>query len=454
MKRVIRGMLLAACLCLLVLVSSGCGDIGFTLNPQDLYSLPKLPLKYDALNTLLTEIENGGAEYAAPASGTNIQAVQMVDLDGDGQEEAVAFFRNASDEKPLKIYIFSAKDDAYQQEALIEGTGTGIYSIAYSDMDQDGKTELLVGWRVSTDVQALSVYSLRDGEPEELLRTNYVKYAALNLDQDDRQELVVLRSDTEGDGIAEYFDWQDGSLLSQSAARISITMAELSQQGRVKSGMLQGEVPALFITGVRESTSITDILAVKNGELVNVVLSSVTGVSSEISDFNSLYPTDINGDGVTEVPSSVTLPGWGYDGEEISYRRIDWYSYDMDGQLTKMLSTYHDNEDGWYLQLPAEWEDKILVTRTTSANEASVSFYIWGNGTDGPQEFLRISTLTGTGRESRAVRGNRFNLIRQSDTIYVAELMEANGTWEYGVTEDEVRAAFSLIRQEWLAGDN
>ena len=36
----------------------------------------------------------------------------------------------------------------------------------------------------------------------------------------------------------------------------------------------------------------------------------------------------------------------------------------------------------------------------------------------------------------------------------VAELMEANNTWAYGITEDEVRAAFSLIRREWLAGDN
>ena len=453
MKRLTRSVLLVACLCLVVLTASGCGNIGFTLDPQALYSLPKLPPKYDALNTLLAEIENGGAEYAAPASGTNIQAVQMVDLDGDGQEEAVAFFRNASDEKPLKIYIFAAKDDTYQQEAVIEGSGTGIYSIAYNDMDQDGQTELLVGWKVSADMQAISVYSLRDGEPQELLRTNYVKYAALNLDQDERQELVVLRADTEGDGIAEYYDWQNGSLLLQSSARISITMAELSQQGRVKSGMLQESVPALFITGVVESRSITDILAVKNGELVNVVLSSVTGVSSEISDFRSLYPTDINSDGVTEVPSPVPLPLWEYE-EENPYRRIDWYSYDMDGQATKVLSTYHNSEDGWYLQLPAEWEDRISVMHSTSSNESSVSFCIREAGQEEPQEFLRITTLTGTGRESRAVRGNRFNLIRQSDTIYVAELMEANNTWAYGVTEDEVRAAFSLIRQEWLAGDN
>ena len=55
---------------------------------------------------------------------------------------------------------------------------------------------------------------------------------------------------------------------------------------------------------------VTDILTVKNGELVNILLSDVTGVSSEIAPFSSLYPEDINGDGITEVPiPSRSRPG-------------------------------------------------------------------------------------------------------------------------------------------------
>ena len=141
-----------------VLLQTACGcSTGFIFNPQELYSLPQLPPKYDALNQCLSEIISGGAEYAAPTSGTNIQAVQMVDLDGDGQEEAVAFFRNAADEKPLKIYIFAAEGESYRQMAVIEGSGTAIYSIDYQDLNGDGEMALLVGWRVSTDLQALSV---------------------------------------------------------------------------------------------------------------------------------------------------------------------------------------------------------------------------------------------------------------------------------------------------------
>ena len=454
MRRGLWFALVLGALLLSAMGLTGCGaDIKVTLNPQELYSLPELPAKYTELNAQINDILNSGAEYAAPVAGSNVQPVQMLDLDGDGQEEALAFFRNAADEKPLKIYIFTGSGETYQQSAVIEGSGTAIYSIAYHDIDNDGCTELLVGWRVGTELQALSVYALRSGGPEELLRTDYVKYGVTDLDQDQYQELVVLRSMDDGGGSAEYYVYQDGTLKLRNVTRVSMTMAELSQQGRATQGTLRGGEPALFITGVVESAqTITDILAIRNGELANVVISSSTGVTSEVAMFRSLYPTDINGDGLTEVPKPAFLPAWDDSGD--LYQRIDWNNYTINGQAECVLSTYHDTEDGWYFQLPETWFDKILVSRSTGQDEASVTFYIRGGSGQPPEAFLRISTITGATRETRAVRNGRFILVRKAETIYAAELLEANDSWAYGMTEDEVRAAFSLIAVEWAASDN
>ena len=450
-RRIYRGLLSLIGLCLLLAVS-GCG---FSFSPEELYSLPQLPAEYTELNNCINQVIESGAEYAAPVSGSNIQSVQLEDLNGDGEEEAVAFFRNTADEKPLKIYIFTAEEETYRQTAVIEGTGTSIYSIAYEDLDQDGWKELLVGWRVNTDLQALSVYTLRSGVPEELIRgTNYVRYAVNDLNQDDLWELVVFRADAEGNGMADYYCWEDGALQLRTSARITSTMAELSQQGRVKSGTLADSSPALFVTGVEESAWMaTDILTVKNGELVNILLSDVTGVSSEVAPFCALYPEDINSDGITEVPHPESIPSWGNVGEEIC-RRIDWYAYASDGTKTLALSTYHNVEDGWYLRLPDSWRDQILITRTAGAEASTVTFSIQGDGTEPPRDFLRITKLTGSNREIQATRAGRIILRRQPEIIYTAELLEANSGWEYGLTEDEVREAFNLITTEWTAGDS
>lgn len=103
-----------------------------------------------------------------------------------------------------------------------------------------------------------------------------------------------------------------------------------------------------------------------------------------------------------------------------------------------VLSTYHDIEDGWYLRLPESWDGRILVSHSSGSEEASVTFYTRGENGELPEPFLRITTITGANRETKAVRGNRFNLARQQETIYVAELLEANQGLEYGITEDEV----------------
>ncbi|MBD9197769.1 MAG: VCBS repeat-containing protein [Clostridiales bacterium] len=439
----------------MVLALAGCAMPKLTLDPEKLYALPELPARYTTLNQQLNALQEGGAEDAAPVSGSNIQPVQMVDLDGDGREEALAFFRQSDGEKPLKIYVFTDNGDSYAQTAVIEGSGLAVYSIAYSDIDGDGRMEIIVGWRVSMELQALAVYALEPDGARELMRTNYVKYAVADLNSDGMQEMTVFRADQDGVGAADCYVWKNGTLALGSTIRVSMTMAELSQQGKVTVGTLRSGEPALFVTGVADSArAITDVLLLRNSELSNSVLSLTTGVSRESSRFRSLYPMDINGDGITEIPRTVPLsPG---EQETDVSQRVDWISYDAAGTASRVLSTYHAMEDGWYLQLPEGWAESILVGRSASTDETSVTFYMESDAEDdqGYAALLRITALSGSNRERLAVRTGRFILGRNDGVIYVGELLKGNEEWDHSVTEDEVRNAFSLIAKEWSAGDN
>ena len=174
------GLLLLACLLL-----AGC-QMDSTV--EELFTLPRLPTEYTTLSRQLDQLLSEGYEYMAPTSGRNIQSLQMVDIDGDGQDEALAFFRLSNGEKPLKIYVFHPREDSYELASIIESSGTAIDSIYYEDLTGDGRKELIVGWKISSDVQTVTVYDMRPG-PVQLMQSNYTRLSFQELNGDGITEL-------------------------------------------------------------------------------------------------------------------------------------------------------------------------------------------------------------------------------------------------------------------------
>ena len=428
----------------LALMLTGCM---FTTPETSLYRLPKLAGEYESLEKQIDALLSNGAEYAAPTSGSNLQSVQMVDLDGDGSEEAVAFFRKTSDEKPMKIYIFKADGDSYEQYAVIEGTSTSIYSINYADLDGDGRRELLVGYKSSSDVQGFAVYPLRRGTPEALLVTGYSRYANLDLDGDGKQELFIIYSNAESAACVDLYGWDGQTLRVQSSLRLSMAVAELS---RLSAGTLTGGEGALFVTGVTaDNMTVTDVLALRNGRLQNVALGPDGNQIPAASAFLGLYPCDANNDGVTEAPDSRALRN--LDEEHSALYCAVWRQYSAEGETNDVCSCFHDVPDGWSLTLPEEWEiSSLAAERSAGTEETSVSFYrIDESGT--VERLLTVYRFTGEAREELASADGRFTLARQVEATYAAELGKA---WGAALDETSLRDRFSLIVAEWTTGDN
>lgn len=437
----------------LVLALSGCR---ISASAEDLYALPRLPEEYEALSARLSEILASGAEYAPPQTGANLPPVQMVDLDGDGVDEVLAFFRQSSEERPLKIYIFRAVEDQYVQAAHIDGSGTSIHSIRYEDMDGDGVRELIVSWSVSAEIQALAVYVLEDLEPVQVVTTSYARYEAVDLDGDDDLELVVLRS---GDGetgvcLADYYDWDgdESALTLHSTARISVSVAGI--QG-MQAGALQTGETAVFVTGraVQEEVpmAVTDVLVLRQ-VLENIVLSSDTGVSTQIFRASSLQPADVDGDGATEIPVPAALPA---ENSEETYWKLYWHSFAADGTEQSKAVTYHNLTDRWYLILPESWDNRFTVRQTSSGSVRATTFFaIWDQSIG--EELLTIYTLTGTDREAQAAKSGRSILRRRSgaDTVYAVSFAEGYDQWPWSVEREALAERFNVIVNRWSMGEN
>lgn len=429
-------------LTVLLLTATGCL---FTNSVSDLYALPKMPEQYQELEQQIRDLISNGAEYAAPISGDHLQPVQMVDLNDDGLEEALIFMRESASEKPLKIYIFRLRDGHYQCTSVLENSGISIYSISYVDLTGDGKMEIMVGWRAGAETPALTVYTMQDDIPVLLLNTTYSRYV---FDSAGRG-FVLLRSGSEERCVVEAYECSEkGTLGITSAVGLSSTAAELAG-GNMISGCFSDGVPALFVTGVSAdgSTAMVDVLRWAEEGLKNVTMSSTTGYTTESYLFRGMFAQDVNHDGVTEIPEPLPVTN---EGDETGI--VQWRQISERGRSEAVAQTYHDLVDGWYLDIPQQWREKVIVCReVVSSYETTVTFS-YQNG-ETTQEFLRIYTFSGENREVHANRGGRFRLSTQQNTVFAGELL-SGAPEELNLSEEQVRGLFHLIVTEWVSGEN
>lgn len=411
---------------------------------DQMYALPERSEDYKSLQTVINNAMNG-MEYSAPISGENQQLVQMQDLDGDGIPECLLFAKGG-EERPLHILIFSQQEDAYVHTDTIDVVGTAFEKVEYAQIDGKGGVEIVVGSQVSDQVsRSVSVFTLTGGEAEQLVTADYLNFLTVDLDANNRSELLVLRAGpTEADrGIVELFSVRDGVVQRSVEVNMSETADKLK---RILTGRLSGGEPAVYVaSAVDENTLITDVFAIVDGTFTNVSLSTESGTSIRTMRNYFVYADDMDNDGIMELPSLMEMRSIDTARRDSGNYLIRWYSMTTRGETVDKLYTYHNFIGGWYMQIGSE-----LSTRLSVVDLGNVcDFYAW-NG-DSPVKLFSVYTLTGQSRESQSTAENRFVLHKAESVIYSAQLDDGAG--QYGITQETVIRSFSLIHEHWKTGE-
>ncbi len=477
-NRWISAGVLAAMLMALTLVLSGC----FFRSPEELYQSPERSADYENLTQKIREVKGKLAqeygvtevEDTSVLSGDNTALIQLQDMDGDGQREtAVTFFRVPGAEKPQKIFFFTkGEDDIYTVSAMLEGDGSAIYRVDYADLEGSGYKEVVVSWQMSTGAYLLGVYSVEapmsrsrlqmansskngaasvqndDLRGSEWMTTAYGDYILTDIDQDSRTEVAIVRIDPSltNSGV-DVYGWKDSAFKKLSTAPLSTGVVSVGRGG-VEENFINGDPPvrALYVSSeLSDGSHVVDVIAYQQGKLTNISLDPETGISREtLSRYVDLEPSDVNGDGVLELPQPSPLSGQ-EDSTASDYWLIDWYQYDSSGQRIEVCTTYHNVTDGWYLIIPDTWKDCITISRydAISGQRAVIFYHLEGSGA--PSPFLVIYKFTS--QTNRANTSNRFILREEENAVYAASFY--NSSWDCGMDETELVSAFKLIQSGW-----
>ena len=341
---------------------------------DELLAAPKPSSNYQSLQTELEKQLAQGVSYASPSEGENRSSIQLADLDNDGVEEAITFFRGATSATSNKftVAVYRKQDDSYVCTGTIDGRGTALRSVEFPVLEPSGKRGMVLTWRLPGDgTGALTMCDFDENcTPGIILETEYTAMELTDLTGNGAKDLLLITSDTSGKRVARLYQYDNGSMLPAGETATSQGTAAVE---RMQSGRVQDSKTAVFAEEkVANGAGLTtDIFVYSNDTLRNLALDGEDTASHSTYRPVAVYASDVNGDGITELPRAVLMAGYKDTSSSDAVYMLDWYAYGIGKVPAKVATTYQNISDAWSLLIDQKWHDRITAIK---ANDGGLSY--------------------------------------------------------------------------------
>ena len=414
---------------------------------EDLLAAPKPTEEFLALQTELDKELAAGAVYAAPVSGSNRNYIQLVDLNGDGRDEAIAFFRTSSMSNEFRVKVYEQqKDGSYLNCGEVSGVGVAINEVNYPQFKNNSTRAIQLTWQVTGEnVLSMSVGAFENGTVETQLATDYTNFVNADLSGDGVFDLLMLKIDAAtGEKTATMYTFGSGCRIAGTAP-LSPDTVSIS---RLTIGRTDGRTAA-FVEEKDESGigQQTDILIYNNGELHNIAYDSELAIAQDTYRSTNVTSVDIDGDGEIEIPRAVLMAGYPEGSADALYM-FEWYTYRMNDAPVYKLTTFRSAAERWYIVIPEEWRDAVYATRGNTSGISTTTFYEYhaavGEDPEAGEdiELLTVYYLTGSSSQAQA---NQLGLtvLGQNDAgMWAAKIPEQAKNSSCAIEMNELIRAF------------
>ena len=362
-----------AVLTAVVLMLSGCS--GFGVNISDALSPPKPSGELYEIQKSLESSVGHDVDLVYPSQGKYRSAIITKDIDSDGKYEVFSFYSTETDDKTTVMHInyirwFNGEWVAVSDRQV---ECSGVESVDFVRLDRSATPKILVNWnRYSATNKQLSVYSIDSGELTEIAKSDYSAYSVCDFDADGISEIVAINLDTEEkQSVATLMGLSSEGFSKISTCNLDGTVN--SYYTPVLSTFTDG-TSALFIDADKATGMITEVLRIKDDQLVSAVpyMSNMENVNT--LRVSSVRSVDYDGDGSIDIPLAYKIPTVSTSSEEDSAYMTVWNSFD--GVIFKpIFHTVINYTDGYYFNIPPNWVNAVAVERRLSEKERA--FYRW-----------------------------------------------------------------------------
>lgn len=429
---------ICAILLICVFVFGGCGSS----TSSDMFALPEMPEMQKALIDTVGSVLGGGFDYSEPRSGLNRQPLQLMDLDGDGEEEGVAFLRDVADTYKTFIYIFEKSESGFSLFDIIEGSEDELYTVSYTDIIGKNGYEIIVEWGADGDgSHPVTVYNLTDAGTEKLLEISAMQYSVSDIDGNGKNDFLAVVKRGEGE-FADVYTAEDGKV--SISARVPLSPGD-GRLLRIKTGLAGSGRNGVFIQREEERGVVTDVISHDGEAFVNML------PDGDICSSRALC-ADVTGDGIIEIPTEAETD----TPDGAANRCYRWSMLSGTGTLKPSAFTYHAYSEDWYLLMPLAWSGSVRAERSVRRSGESVIHFSTHETVRGDTDeqlkapLFTIYVLTGSSRGQYAAEEGRFIISEREDTVFAASI-SSESYLATEINEEFIKSIFKNSESEWFS---
>lgn len=368
-----KKILLLAAAAFFALAFSGCS--AFETDTEALMQPPSLTEEQAKLNDALTSVIGDSFYLKYPQIEGSNSAFMFCDLDGDGSEEALAFYSAGDDSSGTRINILRHSGGDWVSVYEAAGSTGDISDVYFLDT---GKEKLLV---VKWDKE-VGIYEFVSDRLEQLYMSPCDGIELADMNGDDVLDVLVFGGSYDNRCTARIlYSGGDGMEISE-AAYINAEYANI--YSTAVGGLGDGRRGFFVDSKIYDNIYLTEVLVLEGKRTLRYTIASFIVEEEESSGTGfviskrGMYArntaavcTDIDGDGVIEMPVEIredTVTTDSYDESRLYF--IEYVKYDGTDALPVWYG-FANGEDGYVFRLEKEWSDGVAIRYNADFDEYS-----------------------------------------------------------------------------------
>ncbi|WP_138755877.1 VCBS repeat-containing protein [Paenibacillus sinopodophylli] len=388
-KSFMRRSLLIGAVALLLGLATGCR---YTAAPADLLQKPAIAPEKQAIVQAIEKSLPDYSKLTLPMREDHMEAIRLIDVDGDGIDEAIVSYYNEYSSPELMVFKYTSM--TWKPWVLVQQPLARVIDwLKIEDLDKDGQVEIMIGWIGAFDSpNVLEIYSFSTKpvrndagklilKPVETLPYSYGDTGDIN--GDGRLELAIISEIGTNQEMAmpefhlTLYNWRDGGVHKLYTEEL---YNDVNNYDRLLIGRISTERSGIILEASTGAHSTYTTMYAWDRNKLKLVYPAGPGKLEGLNGTPTMSK-DMDGDGILEIPWAKEAPGY----PDISYAESkwlnEWMQWDGKVDFVKISEQFTDYRYGIQLRIPDPWMGRYTL-HNPEEEFAFVAIDYWNEAID------------------------------------------------------------------------